>query len=332
VTRARDFERFWVEFERPGRPDVEAAPPDPELAGSVATAVALRQHADAIPALDLEASWQALEARLEVEAAVPAATDPSVQGNGHHAHGSVIPFRPRPRPHWALRIAGTAVAAMIALAMVSLRATPGSALYPIRLTMERVAVAVDPRDRSIRLRVAEARLGDLLGSLRRGPVNAAPGLARSLVATRAAAGHAGADLADLDLRIALEVPPALGNAPPRISASVRAVLGSLLPPAETPGSSSGAGPSGSEGHHRGHDRGRGHLSDGAVGGRSDRHDGEGDHHEGAGGRDGNRGNEGGSQVDHQTDGGGGSDGGKDGGSSQSDSRGSSGAGAERFGN
>jgi hypothetical protein len=329
VTRARDFERFWVEFERPGRTDVEAVPPDPALAGFVAAVVSLRQHGNAIPALELEASWQALEARLELEAAVAGATDSSVQG--HRTHGSVIPFRPRPRPHWALRIAGAAVAAMIALATVSLRATPGSALYPLRLTMERVAVAVDPKDRSIRLRVAEARLGDLLASLRGGPVNAAPGLARSLVATRAAAGRAGADLVDLDLRIQLEVPPALGNAPPRIAASVRAVLGSLLPPAETPGSSSEAGPSGSEGHHRGHARGRGHPSDGGVGGRSDRHDRQGDRHEGAGGQDGNGGNERGSQEGPQVGGGGSGSEGKVGGSSQSDSGGSSGAGAEGSG-
>ena len=311
MNRPRAFERFWIELERPGRPEVEAIPPPPELAGAVATAVALRQHGEDIPVLDLETSWQAMAARLELETARAVAADPSVHGDGRRTLGSVIALRPRPRRGWTVRIAGAAVAAMIALATVSLRATPGSVLYPVRLSVERVAVAVDPKGRSIRLRVAEARLDDLLASLHRGPVNAAPGLARSLVATRASAERAGADLTDLDLRIALEVPPALEGAPARIAASVRAVLGSLLPPAETPTFPFDAGPSGTPGHHRSHGGGPGHEAAGHIGRGSDGHDEEGDHHEGGGDKGGNHGGSGG---DHQSGGGGGGDEGKDGGS------------------
>lgn len=234
MNRARAFERYWAEVERPGRPAAEALPPTPELAGAVATATALRVYGEAVPAMDLDSAWLGLSARLEVgavPAGIPVGREAESPRRGK-PNGNLIVLRPRGR--WTLRVAAAAVAAMIALATVSLRARPGSALYPVRLTVERAALVLSPRDGAVHLRVAEARLGDLLVALRAGPVQAAPGLARSLVVNRAAAGRAGADLTDLDLRIALEVPPAIRGAPSSIATAVRTILGDLLPPEEPP--------------------------------------------------------------------------------------------------
>lgn len=236
------FERFWSELERPGRPSAEVLPPPPELAGAVATATALRQYGQAIPAQDLDVAWNDLVARLDLAAApssVPASSSPpGWRGPARAASVTLL----RPRIHWGARIAVAAVAAMVAIAMVSLRANPGSALYPMRLTVERAALALSPKDRSIHLGIATARLDDLLVSLRTGPVRAAPGLARSLVVNRSAAGRAGADLRDLDVRITQEVPPALRGTPSSIASSVRMVLGDLLP-AEEPPPAQGGSPS-----------------------------------------------------------------------------------------
>jgi len=234
MNRARAFESYWAEFERPGRPAAEALPPAPEITGVAAAATALRHCSEATPAVDLDAMWLSLVARLETggtAGSVPVDSE-AEERPGETPDRSVIMLRLRHR--WTLRVAAAAVAAAVALVTVSLQARPGSALYPVRLTVERAALAVSPRDGTIHLRVAEARLGDLLVSLRRGPVRAAPGLARSLVVNRAAAGRAGADLTDLDLRIALEVPPALRGTPSSVTASVRTILGDLLPAEELP--------------------------------------------------------------------------------------------------
>ncbi|HYT80495.1 MAG TPA: hypothetical protein VEQ37_14825 [Actinomycetota bacterium] len=282
---ARAFESYWAEVERPGRPAAESLPPRPELAGVVATATALRRSVEAIPAVNLDALWLGVAARLDMEtlpAWVPAAPKADEPRETPDATVAVL----RPPLRWTLRVAAAAVAAAVALATVSLHARPGSALYPVRLTIERTALALSPRDGSIHLRVAEARLGDLLVSLRMGPVRAAPGLARSLVVNRAAAGRAGADLTDLDLRIALEVPPALSETPSSIAASVRTILGDLLPPEEpSPAQGPAAAPETGEGTpsdkqepaEPGRHQGSGHDADdqgGEQGGKQEGHEGE----------------------------------------------------------
>src|SRR6266540_3654866 len=286
MNRARAFEIYWAEVERPGRPAAESLPPRPELAGAVATATALRRSVEAIPAVDLDALWQSLAARLDMETlpawvpAPPKADEPRRETPG----ATVTVLRPPLRR--TLRVAAAAVAAAVALATVSLQARPGSALYPVRLTVERTALALSPRDGSIHLRVAEARLDDLLVSLRMGPVPAAPGLARSLVVNRAAAGRAGADLTHLDLRIALEVPPALRGTPSSVAASVRTILGDLLPPEQpSPAQGPAAAPETGEGTpsdkqepaEPGRHQGSGHDADdqvGEQGGKQEGHEGE----------------------------------------------------------
>jgi hypothetical protein len=258
VRRAASFERYWSDFERPGHPIEESLPPSPELAGAVATATALQLYGEGLPDMDLDSAWEALAARLESSAALV----PDSVGSPHtlapgRSGATVTPLRPRVR--WNVRVAAAAVAAIVVLVTASLRATPGSALYGVRLSVERAAEALSPSQDGVHLRVAEARLGDLLIALRRGPVQAAPGLARSLVRNRASALKSGADVRDLDLRIALEVPPALVGAPDGIAASVRGVLGSLLPPEIT--RPAGPHPPGGGGQEQGPGRGKGGGSD-----------------------------------------------------------------------
>jgi hypothetical protein len=268
VSRAVSFERYWSDFERPGHPAEESLPPGPEIAGAVATATALCQYSQGLADLDLDSAWQSMAARLESPVGEPVSAETSLHSTGPGTSGATVSAL-RPRIRWSVRVAAAAVAAMIVLVTGSLGATPGSALYGVRLTVERAAAAISPSQGGVHLRVAEARLGDLLIALRRGPVQAAPGLARSLVRNRASALKAGADVRDLDLRIALEVPPALLGAPDGIAASVRGVLGSLLPPESTrpagrplPGDGGqdqkpGRGQSGGSDHSEGKDKDRG---------------------------------------------------------------------------
>src|SRR5437764_1661058 len=73
-----------------------------------------------------------------------------------------------PRRHGrraVLRWAAVAAALLTTIAMVSLHAEPGSTLYPLRTSLEQTALFVSPDDGAIHLRIAEARLGDLLHSL-----------------------------------------------------------------------------------------------------------------------------------------------------------------------
>ena len=267
MSRAVAFERYWSDFERPGHPAEESLPPGPEIAGAVATATALCQYAKGLADLDLDSAWQSLAARLEIPAAGgPVSADTSGPGT---LGATVTALRPRVRP--SVRVAAAAVAAAIVLVSASLGATPGSALYGVRLTVERAAAALSPNQGGVHLRVAEARLGDLLMALRRGPSQAAPGLARSLVRNRATAMRAGAGVRDLDLRVALEVPPALLGAPGGIAASVRGILGSLLPP-ESTRPTGPPSPVGGQEQHPGRGQGGGSGQSGGTDNDRDRRD------------------------------------------------------------
>jgi hypothetical protein len=226
------FERAWRRIEEgsAGPREVES-----EL---LAMAAALRDLGERIaPPTALDRAWGALVIRLEGE--------PQAR-----------PLRPRHRPAraWALRALAAAAAVAVLLA-VSLRARPGSVLYPVRTAVERTAVALDP---SLHARLAAARLDDLLFALVHGPVRDAPSLARALVRERAAAVAGGIDVSRLDARISTEVPPALAGAPPAVADEVRAALGPLLPPADlapSPAPEDRRGPGPAEGQR--HDRGGG---------------------------------------------------------------------------
>src|SRR5207248_11023437 len=88
-----------------------------------------------------------------------------------------------------------------------------SLLYPLRPGLERTALLLSPDDGSLHLRIAEARLGDLVHALRHGPQADAPGLAAALATQRSAAKKSGQDVRALDVAIRSDVPTALVGVP-----------------------------------------------------------------------------------------------------------------------
>ncbi|HMC52290.1 MAG TPA: hypothetical protein VKI64_05970, partial [Acidimicrobiales bacterium] len=177
-------------------------------------ALALRDAGRTLDDQDNQATWNQIVRRLHQSAPATVAR---------------LSARPRPARHWPVR-ALAAAAALIALVVASLRSEPGSLLYPVRTSLERTAVVLLPNDASIRLRIADARLDDLVHTLSQGPVAAAPGVARALVAGRAAAIRDGANVRVLDAAIRSEVPPVLITVPAGVVNEVRGILGRLLPP------------------------------------------------------------------------------------------------------
>jgi hypothetical protein len=215
ATSAEDFERAWGSHVRGG-----AEPVRSELRELVAVAEGLRSFQTAVQAPPADHAWARLSEEIDRQAGASGAV--------------VVPLRRKPpRRRLVLRLAAAAVAVFALLATVSLRATPGSFLYPLRTGLEKTALLVAPHDGSLHLHVAEARLGDLVLALRDGPQAAAPGLARSLTSERSAARAHGASVAQLDAEIGSEMPPALAEAPAGIARQVRTILGSLLPPVDT---------------------------------------------------------------------------------------------------
>jgi uncharacterized membrane protein YgcG len=210
ATSAEDFERAWGSHVRGG-----AEPPSADLRELVAVAEGLRSFQTAVQAPAAESAWDRLSEAIGGEAGV--------------SSGVVVALRPRkPRRRMMLRVAIAAVAVFTALATASLRATPGSFLYPLRTGLEKTALLLAPGDGSLHLHVAQARLDDLVLALRDGPQSEAPGLAEALMDQRSEALAHGASVTTLDADIHSEVPPALTSAPPDIAQQVRAILG--LPP------------------------------------------------------------------------------------------------------
>jgi hypothetical protein len=271
ATSAEDFERAWGSHVRGG-----ADPARPELRELVAVAEGLRSFQAAVQAPPADPAWARLSEAVDREMGVTGDV--------------VVPLRRRaPRRRLALRVAAAAVAVFALLATVSLRATPGSFLYPLRTGLEKTALLLAPDDGSLHLHVAEARLGDLVHALRDGPQAAAPGLARALVAQRSAAKAHGASVVALDADVRSEVPPALDGVSAGIAGQVRAILGGLLPPVDEPeagqthegsdSGESGSGDRGSEDSGSGSSSGHGSHESGSGDGGS----GSGDGGEGAGG-------------------------------------------------
>jgi hypothetical protein len=258
MTSEERFARLWADVETGVRDatSVHAYPGmDAELAADVLAADALRRFGAALAEPDVAAVWTAM---------VPSLTAPERTRRLRAVPGTRVRARRSPLRR-TLRVAAMAAAAVVLLATASMAATPGSVLYPVRRSVERIALALSPSDRGLYLRMAEARLGDLEHALREGPASAAPELARALVSGRGAALAEGADVSDLDGRIRLEVPPALDATPPGVASIVRTILGDLLPAGEEGSLDRGDGPdheaSGSRGsredpedrsHTRGH--------------------------------------------------------------------------------
>ena len=305
TTNADAFERAWGSRVRGA--GVEA---DPGIGALVAVAEGLRSFQEAVQAPDADRAWARLSEALGTEFAPVDRT--------------VVPMRPRaPRRRLVLRLAAAAVAVFAAVATISLRATPGSFLYPLRTGLEKTALLLAPHNGALHLNVAEARLGDLVHALQDGPASAAPGLARDLVSQRSAAIHDGESVQELDTDIASEVPPALAGVDADTAAQVRAILGSLLPaapaatgpPAPSGPPSEGSGGPGSDGSNGGSGSGEGSSGSGSGdSGSGDGGSGTGDGGSGSGSGDGGSGT---------GDGGSGSgDGGSGGGSGDTGSGGS----------
>src|SRR5438309_1836072 len=172
---ARRFERAWAAHEQVGK----AATPDPATLELVGLAEGLGALAAASEAAPVERAW----ARLAEE------IDRPLLPLGRPA-GTIV-LKPR-RPHRRafVRTIAAAAALFAAVASMSLRAHPGSFLYPLRTGLEQTAVFFDG---SLHLRIANARLGDLVEVLRNGPEAQAPSLSGKLVAERAAAKGSGQD-------------------------------------------------------------------------------------------------------------------------------------------
>jgi hypothetical protein len=211
ATSAEDFERAWGSYVRGG-----AEPARPELRELVAVGEGLRSFQMAVHPPSADLAWARLSEGIDHEVGVTGAV--------------VVPLRRMPRRRLVLRLGTAAVAVFALLATVSLRATPGSFLYPLRTGLEETALLIAPNNGPLHLHVAEARLGDLVHALRDGPQAAAPGLARALVAQRSAAKAHGASVVALDADVRSEVPPGLAVAPAGIAGQVRTILGGLLPP------------------------------------------------------------------------------------------------------
>ena len=210
------FERCWAEMAA-GASLSEIAAREPSMPVHVeeelSVAAAIGELARTIEIPDAETEWMVLSSRLGDETA-PAPVR-----------------RLKQRRRMVARYLVAATVGFVALGAVSAQALPGSPLYSFRRGLERTAVFLSPNDGSLHLRLADARLTDLLDVLRDGPVAQAPALAQALVSERRAAIAWGTDARELDERVAAEVPAALSNASPSLAAQVRAVLGSLLPPA-----------------------------------------------------------------------------------------------------
>ena len=232
---ARDFELAWAARERG---DAMASPSG--LAGLLVVAQGLGTLASEAEPAPAERAWARLAEELD-HTLVP--LEPRVDS-------WELPPR-RPGRGALVRAIAVAAAVFAVIASVSLRSHPGSFLYPLRTGLERTALFFDG---SLHLRIADARLGDLVGALEHGPQGDAPALAAALVSERAAAVADGKDVSSLDREIRTEVPTALAHVSAPIAQRVENILGSLLPPSPTsqaPQTTTPTPATGSDGDHSG---------------------------------------------------------------------------------
>jgi hypothetical protein len=94
---------------------------------------------------------------------------------------------------------------------------------------EQVALLLAPNDGALHLRLAGARLDDLLFALSRSDFARVPSLADSLEAERAAALDGGANVQLLDSKMTSALTPALAGAPATVAHTVRDCLNDAVP-------------------------------------------------------------------------------------------------------
>lgn len=295
MNRAATFETRWRRVELGWTVAEVAAGAPAGLAAELEMADALRELGGSIEAPATAGAWAALQDKLVVDVRV---------------------HRTRPgAPARAARAFLAIAAAFTLLVAASLRAEPGSPLYGLRRGAEQAAVALSPNDGSLHLRLASARLGDLLDSLGTGDYGQAPAVAGSLASERTAAVNDGADVTALDARIRVEVPAALIAAPLEVARAVEDELsGPLGGSGDHPNGAgfgtSGHGGTGNAGNRGGSSAGHDQASGDGSGtsGSGDGSQGSGTQENQGGSADGSQGDQGGSGSGSQGDQGGSGDG------------------------
>jgi hypothetical protein len=311
VKRAATFETTWRRVELGWTVAEVAAGAPAGLAAELEMADALRELGGSIEAPATAGAWAALQDKLDVDVRVR---------------------RTRPgAPARAARAFLAVAAAFTLLVAASLRAEPGSPLYGLRRGAEQAVVALSPNDGSLHLRLASARLGDLLDSLRTGDYGQAPAVAGSLASERTAAVSDGADVSALDARIRVEVPAALIAAPLEVARAVEDELSDPLGGSSDHANGAGFGASGHGGTGNGGTRGGSSAGPDQGSGGGSGTSGSGDGSQGSGTQgtqggsgDGSQGDQGGSGSDSQGSGSQGDQGGSGDGSQGSGTRASSG--------
>jgi hypothetical protein len=262
VKRAATFEKVWHRVELGWTVAEVAIGAEADLVAALEMADALRELGGSIEAPATAAAWTALQEKLDVD----------------------VPVR-RTHPGTPARAARTLLAiaaAFTLLVAVSLHAEPGSPLYGLRRGAEQIAVALSPNDGSLHLRLASARLGDLLDTLSGGEYGQAPAIAGSLASERTAAMNHGTDVSALDAQIRVEVPAALIGAPIEVAGAVEDELSGPLGGGGDHPNGAGSAASGHGGTGNGGSRdGLGAGHDKASGGNSGR-GGSGDGSQGSG--------------------------------------------------
>jgi hypothetical protein len=205
---------MWRDVEA-GLSVAEAGASTPELAAELEMARALRALGGSIEAPAAVGAWGSLQSRI----------DQTIQGGG-----SVRRLH-RPKPTSVARATLAVAAAFALLVAASLHAEPSSPLYGLRRGAEQMALALSPSDATLHLRLAGARLGDLVHTLSVGDYPRTAAAADSLASERDTALAGGADVTNLDALIRSEVPPALVGAPAEAVRAVDEALAGVLPKA-----------------------------------------------------------------------------------------------------
>lgn len=208
------FESAWARVAA-GESAEQVAGEYPDEAALLLSAAELRTEREAIAPSNAQETWESIRAQVG---------DADVYKLGS--------YRPRRRiRRRALAVLLAATLGVLLLSGAALGASPGSPLYPVRRSIERALVTIAP-GAGMELRIAQARLHDLLQVLDSGDSELAPSLARDLVKARAEAISDGAITTSIDGEVARQVPAALEGAPTAIQSEVRQILGPLLPPTE----------------------------------------------------------------------------------------------------
>lgn len=215
-SRAQTLDRAWSAHQPRddwlATADAGALAPVPlSVAAEFRTGQALRSLGQSMEGPSLERVWAGIVERLDSRPAGPG------------------PVRSPLRLRTRMAMASAATVATLAVAVaLSAHATPRSPLYSLRRRIESAVLAVVPNKGGLHLRLANARLDDLVFVLRQGPVDDAPALARSLIGERAAALAGHVDVTGFDRTVAREVTPLLPGVRGTLAVRLQTILAPIL--------------------------------------------------------------------------------------------------------